>query len=608
MNWNPEIETWLNQLETFDAETLSQIKNLLLELPPDAIPLEPLREFLNKLIIVNYEEIIPIAEIILNKFNDYDLIKIIVSKIDILNNKNPKLAINITQICLKCNLQKPDKLYFLKQLAAFNLEDKQYKEAVESASQFYDLCDTPSLKAFGAYHVIFMLTNAGYWLEADPIIKQYKEELEACLNAGECPGFFDNHLMLTSYLSYLQDDLVENRSLTNKNGKIFENIIKAKYSEHLVKPPVNRNPNQKLKIGYIAHTLKFHSIGIISRWLIHHHDREKFNINLYLIAQKEDALTQEFFRDKVDQCHNLSGNALSIAQQICDDGIDILVDLDSLTGWITTQVMALKPAPVQATWLGFDASGMPSIDYYIADNYVLPPSAQEYYEEKIWRLPNCYMAIDGIEIGIPSLRRQDLNISDESVIYLTAQTSYKRRPDTIRLQMAILKSVPHSYLLIQGKGGEPVIKELFIQLAQEAGVNPDRLRFTPLYPTIVYRANLSIADVVLDTYPFSGGTTTLDMLWMGLPIVTKVGQQWAARNSYTLMVNAGLSEGIAGNDEEYVEWGIRLGNDAVLRQEIRWKLKKSRRTAPIWNARQFTKDVESAYGQMWEIYQENLGS
>ncbi|MFN9734051.1 MAG: O-linked N-acetylglucosamine transferase, SPINDLY family protein, partial [Microcystis sp.] len=108
-----------------------------------------------------------------------------------------------------------------------------------------------------------------------------------------------------------------------------------------------------------------------------------------------------------------------------------------------------------------------------------------------------------------------------------------------------------------------------------------------------------------DTYPFTGGMTTLDVLWMGIPLVTKVGQQWSSRNSYTLMVNAGISEGIAWSDEEYIDWGIKLGKDEQLRRKVIAKLDESRKTSPIWNARQFTKNVESAYRQMWQIYCES---
>ncbi len=142
-----------------------------------------------------------------------------------------------------------------------------------------------------------------------------------------------------------------------------------------------------------------------------------------------------------------------------------------------------------------------------------------------------------------------------------------------------------------------------IQLADEIGVNSDRLKFMPAVPLAsIHRANLMLADILLDTYPYNGATTTMETLWMGIPLVTRVGQQFSARNSYTMMINAGITEGIAWTDEEYVEWGIKLGKDENLRQQIAWKLRKNRQTAPLWNGKQFTREMENAYQQMWQRY------
>jgi predicted O-linked N-acetylglucosamine transferase (SPINDLY family) len=169
--------------------------------------------------------------------------------------------------------------------------------------------------------------------------------------------------------------------------------------------------------------------------------------------------------------------------------------------------------------------------------------------------------------------------------------------------MKIIKEVPNSYFLIKGDAEEEAIKQFFYKIAAEEGVECSRLRFLAQDPSeAVHRANLTIADIVLDTFPYNGATTTLETLWMGIPLVTRVGQQFAARNSYTMMMNAGITEGIAWTDEEYVEWGVRLGNDEALRQQVVLKLKASRQTAPLWNGKQFTREMEKAYEQMWQRY------
>jgi predicted O-linked N-acetylglucosamine transferase (SPINDLY family) len=138
--------------------------------------------------------------------------------------------------------------------------------------------------------------------------------------------------------------------------------------------------------------------------------------------------------------------------------------------------------------------------------------------------------VDGFELGVPSLRRDSLGIPTDAVVYLTAQDGRKRHPEMMRLQIKILQEVPNSYLLIKGLG-DLSVQDAFGQVAEEEGVGRDRLHFLSAnkYES-THRANLGIADVVLDTYPYNGATTTLETLWVGIPIVTRVGQQWAARN------------------------------------------------------------------------------
>jgi predicted O-linked N-acetylglucosamine transferase (SPINDLY family) len=359
-----------------------------------------------------------------------------------------------------------------------------------------------------------------------------------------------------------------------------------------------------IRVGYISSCLRNHSVGHLARWLIKYHDRDKFEFYGYIGEHKyndnlRDWYKQQFYKVYTDSFQS----GLKLANEIQKDGIDILIDLDSLTFPQGCGVSVLKPCPLQVTWLGWDAAGLDNVDYFIADPYVLPDAAQEYYLEKIWRLPETYIAVDGFESSFPTARRDLLDIPSDAVVYFSAQNSIKRHPDTVKLQMQILKQVPNSYLILKSMGDQDSLQDLFFTIAEVEGIGADRLRFLPLTRTEAeHRANLAIADVILDTYPYNGATHTLETLWMEIPMVTRVGEQFAARNSYTMMVNAGLTEGIAWTDEEYVEWGIKLGTDQNLRQQVAWKLKQGKQTAPLWNSRQFTRDMETAYEQMWQIW------
>lgn len=526
--------------------------------------------------------------------------------------KQPQIAAQVLELYLRLE---PQNLEALRHLAVFYQDAQNYTLGIEKAKLCYSLSENLADKIF-AIHLVLrgLMTAGGYWQE----ICSTSQELEAVLQEfiKAQPLSLDEvrtlRLITPSFaIPHIKDTPAAFRHIHNQVAKIFQKNIQTvypeateRYTQRIINNKRLTTTTKPLKIGYVSYALRRHSVGWLARWLFQHHNRENFEISAYFVNYKlVDDFLQEYYVNQVDRAHKLEMNALEIAEQIHADKIDILVDLDSITLDISSEVMALKPAPIQVSWLGWDASGIPTIDYFIADPYVLPDNAQDYYSEKIWRLPNTYIAVDGFEVGIPTLRRDELDIPNDAVVYLSAQRGYKRHPETIKWQMQIIKEVPNSYFLIKGDAEEAAIKEFFYKIAEEEGVSASRLRFLPQDPTeAIHRANLAIADIILDTYPYNGATTTLETLWMGIPLVTRVGEQFAARNSYTMMMNVGVTEGIAWTDAEYIEWGVRLGKDAALRQQVAGKLRQSRQTAPLWNGKQFTREMEKAYQQMWQKY------
>jgi predicted O-linked N-acetylglucosamine transferase (SPINDLY family) len=502
----------------------------------------------------------------------------------------------------------PDSEMFLRTIVTAYTQGKQHKIAREFAQKYLSLFGgEPATKATAMYSMARCLLLAGDWENMKDLIPDYRRTIaEVNREAKELNQLARTSLsMLGYFLPYLEDNSEENRDCLNQSGSLFARYFPQKpISPKFVEPLLDK-PTDVIRIGYIGSTFREHSVGWLCRWLYRHHDRTKFQIFTYSILHKSD---DNFYSRNFAPYEDISrcfGNEdpQTIAAQVRHDKIDILIDLDSLTNLITYAVMALHPAAVQITWLGWDAAGNPGIDYFIADPYVLPPMAENYYREKIWRLPHTYLAIEGFEVGIPSLRRSDLNIPTDAVIYYTSQGGMKRHPDTIRLQLEIIKSVPNSYLLIKGNSDPEVIQNSFGKIAKDLNLDIDRLRFLEFdRDELTHRANLTIADVILDTFPYSGATTTLEALWLEVPIVTKVGQQFSARNSYTFMVNAGISAGIAYSDAEYIEWGIQLGSDRTLRESVAAELRNSKQKSPLWDAKSFTVEMEKAYRQIWEVH------
>ena len=589
--------------ETFNNQSY---ENLLLEVIDqllEKIPSYPGVGTLLKVAVFHVDESLPLMKVLLPH-----AVRIAHSL------RRYSVAVEISEAYL---LKYPDNYEFLGHLAGFYQSSGDYEKGILTAKRHFDLAPGLAEKIFSSHLVLRGLLNAGgFWEEAVQASHSHIELLSS-LTLENTKNLHSVHTLRLFnsgyYLPYLQDSF-ENRKRINRVTQLCQDNVQS-YSTELSKDKENfqlrrkpdRSSSQKIKIGYLSHCMCQHSVGWLARWLIQYHDRDKFELFGYFITDRPyDSLYQLYVKQFDQTCcleTEFGQDTQAFAQRIHDNEIDILIDLDSITLDVTCEVLAMKPAPIQVTWLGWDAIGMSAIDYFIADPYVLPENAQDYYTENIWRLPDTYLAVDGFEVGVPTLNREDLGIATESVIFLTAQRGYKRHRDTAVLQMKIIASTPDSYLLIKGFADDQAIQTSFYEIADEVGVDRDRLRFLASDPSeAVHRANLRIADIVLDTYPYNGATTTMETLWMEVPIVTRVGEQFAARNSYTMMMNAGITEGIAWSAEEYVEWGIKLGTNAQLRQDVSWKLRQSKQTSPLWDSKAFTKNMEQAYLKMYDAY------
>ena len=486
------------------------------------------------------------------------------------------------------------------------------KDSIDWANKYLEIAQEPIDKILGTH---FLLTGFLKSLD-DPekavqIYQEYKQLLSDLVNNQTESKSLIDILAMGAFFLYMEDNPHENRLIRNGLAALCQKMIWKEYSQEIniyqqrlntPRPALSQRP---LRIGYISECFISHSVGYLAWWLLKYHNRQEFDIHLYSLRERiYDPQQQAYKNEFGDHFHQLCPPIVTVADKIHQDEIDILVDLDSLTSYSNCGILALKPAPIQVSWLGYDATGFPTVDYFIADNYVLPASAQNDYTEKIWRLPQNYIGIDGFTVGTPTISRESLDIPNDGIIYFSSQTGLKRNPDNIRLQMQIIKQVPNSYFLLKSfRSNHEDLQNFIAPLAEAEGVDFKQLRFLPSAPTdMEHRANLAIADIVLDTYPYNGATTTLETLWMGIPIVTRVGEQFAARNSYTMMMNVGVTEGLAWSDEEYVEWGVKLGKDEKLRQEIVWKLRKSRQTSPLWNGQKFAREMENAYQQMWQKY------
>lgn len=523
--------------------------------------------------------------------------------------KQPRLAADLLEVYRQLD---PNNTEILGHLSGFYQNAHCFDQGIAMARLNYELSEQLADKIFASHLLLRgLMTAGGYWAQGVEAFARHRELMAAIVADHPTdlhPIQVSRLFTASSFLPYFNDTPKANRTLQNQLMALCQENVQSQAKERVERYQSRQScsrprSSKRLKVGYLSHCMGRHSVGWLARWLIKHHDRSQFELFGYFINDRKYDTLFGWYRSQMDHSHLLSvenaNDSEMFADRIAEDDLDVLIDLDSLTLDLTCHILTLKPAPVQVSWLGWDAPGIPAVDYFVADPYVLPDNAQAYYSETIWRLPQTYIAVDGFEADAPSLRRDELGIPADAVIYLSAQKGFKRHADTARLQMKIIKEVPNSYFLIKGPADQASIQRFFEEIAESEGVSCDRLRFLPETDAeATHRANLAIADVVLDTYPYNGATTTLETLWMGVPLVTRVGEQFAARNSYTMLMNVGVEAGIAWTDEEYVEWGVRFGNDAALRQHVHWQLLQSRQTAPLWNAKQFTHEMENAYQEM----------
>jgi predicted O-linked N-acetylglucosamine transferase (SPINDLY family) len=287
-------------------------------------------------------------------------------------------------------------------------------------------------------------------------------------------------------------------------------------------------------------------------------------------------------------------------EAILKDNLNIIIYLDATTNAQGWEFITSKLAPVQASWLGGDSPGLPEIDYFLVDPYVLPEEAQEDYTEELLRLSS-FISVGRFNVDSINIAsfRNFLKIPDDTCIFWTSSIAYKRYVDCIDAQIEIIKQVPNSVLVIRGTSDLASMVKIYKSAAIEKDVY-EKLRFLEVAPTSSrHRAELGLADIMLDTFPYTGATQTMEALWRGVPVLTKVGNHYYGRMSYSLLKNAGLEECITWSIEDYIKQGVKLGLNLESTRKIKTKLlQESRRASLLWHPREFIRDLESACEHM----------
>ncbi|MDH5189019.1 MAG: tetratricopeptide repeat protein [Rhodospirillaceae bacterium] len=403
------------------------------------------------------------------------------------------------------------------------------------------------------------------------------------------PDFAEAHSNLLMTLNYdakvKEVDIVEE----SRNWNQRHTLELAKTQDH----DNDQSPDRRLRIGYVSSDLRQHSVSYFFEPLLAAHDPSIVETFCYAGVAVPDSTTRrlEKFADNWRWTVGMSNDAL--AEKIRSDGIDILIDLSGHTAGNRLLVFAQKPAPVQATWLGYpNTTGLEAMDYRIVDAVTDPENMAI---ETLVRLKNgflCYRPPD----NAPNVTHRHTN---DPLTFGSFNNTAKISAPCIELWSQILTKVPDSNLLLKSKQfSDASTRELYRNRFADHGIDPERLDIRGNIKTVKSHLDAySLVDVCLDSFPYNGTTTTCEALWMGVPVVTLCGDDHRSRVGASILKRVGLDDCVAENAQSYVTIAAELARDTSRRMELRAGMRDNMST--LCDGVSFAREMEKAYRSMW---------
>jgi len=433
-----------------------------------------------------------------------------------------------------------------------------------------------------------VLRDQGRLAEA---VDSYRNAL--ALDATHQPHVHSNLLLQMNMLSQVspQEQLAESirfGDLQSARAQPFAHDIAA-YSD-------SKRP---LRIGFVSGDLNAHPVGYFLEGVIASLDKSRFETVAYATRSYEDSLTVRL-KKHFGAWHLLEGrDDETCAKRIRADGIDMLVDLSGHTNHNRLPMFAWKPAPVQVSWMGYFATtGVRAIDYILGDEHVLPDEDAAHFTERLWRLPESYVCF--------TPPAQDIAIGPLPMLQNGAPTFgcfnhlVKLNDAVIALWARVLHAVPGSRLFLKTKQlNDPSMRTMLAKRFAAHGIDAARLILEGESPRAELLAAYNRVDIALDPFPYPGGTTTIEALWMGVPVLTRRGDRFLSHVGESILHNAGLPQWIAGDDDGYVGKAVAFaaaGNDLA---QQRTNLRRRLLDSPLCDAARFARHLEAAFDGMW---------
>ena len=362
-------------------------------------------------------------------------------------------------------------------------------------------------------------------------------------------------------------------------------------------------PSNVIKIGYLSNTFCNHPGAQLILQLFGLHDRSRFEVYCYSYGENDGSYYRKKIEAEAD--HFIDIRKLSdqdVANQMVKDQIHILVDLRGFTRDGRLGICAFRPAPIQATYLGYPGTtGASFIDYLICDEIIAPPNHRDWYSEHLVYLPYSYQINDNRQRPADRIpARKAVGLPEKGTIFCSFNTHYKIDPVMFAAWMKVLNQVPGSVLWLLDGGIR--LRSNLLRSASRHNVEPDRIVFSEKLPKDEHLARLKVADLALDTRVYGGHTTTTDALWAGLPVVALKGAHFASRVSSSILAAAGVPELVTESIRTYIDLAVELGSNKARLKALRYKILRNHSCAPLFDTTQMVRFIETAYEEMWANY------
>ena len=442
---------------------------------------------------------------------------------------------------------------------------------------------------------VLQAQQEGDWTDWDALLTEIEELAQDAIRHGFVNGLEPFSLLTVPMAPALQAAVARAQAAT-----VDAWMAPLRQNLRLASP--THRAGERLRVGYVSGDFRYHATAHLIRKLFQVHDRAQFEIVGFSLRPGDGS---RYWRDIVAGCDRfveLFGlSNTEAAARIAQEGIHILVDLHGYTRYAQPEIFALRPAPVQVSFLGYPGTlGAEYVPYLIADPIVLPDELRPWFSECPVYLP-CYQVNDDEQpIAAAGMTRADAGLPEAGFVYCCFNRPNKIEPKSFGAWMRILAQVPGSVLWLLASDAR--VADRLRLAAQSHGVEPARLAFAPPLPKAEHLERHRLADLFLDTFIYNAHTTASDALWAGLPVLTLPGKTFQSRVCASLLTALGLPELIADGGVEYEALAVALAREPERLYAVRARLQERRRTGPLFDTAGFARSLEQAFGAIWAAY------